>query len=155
MTPDPAKFWAYVDKSAGEEACWPWLRGFFEQGYGCVVWGTETRGAHTVAYELENGRVPKGVCVLHSCDNRPCCNPKHLSAGSKADNAADAKSKDRHTRGARHSLAKLSDEDVAMIRERYVKYDREHGMGAIAREYKVSKQCVWLALKGKSWAHVQ
>jgi hypothetical protein len=130
------------------------LRGFFEQGYGAVVWGAATKGCHVVAFEIVHGPVPEGSCVLHECDNRACCNPKHLFLGTKGDNARDAVSKDRHTRGERHTLHKLTDETVIAIRDRYVKRSKDNNLSKLAKEYGVSDQCIWLALQGKSWKHI-
>lgn len=45
--------------------------------------------AHRVAYWLATGDDPEGRVVRHSCDNPPCINPEHLSAGTHGDNIMD------------------------------------------------------------------
>ena len=152
-------FWLNVDRSGGPEACWPWTAGRFDSGYGAVQWGAKKdggklKGSHVVAYGLENGPVPDGKCVLHSCDNRPCCNPTHLFLGTKGDNAADAVSKDRHTRGERHGLAKLTDAAVRDIRARYVPRHPTNSGSALAKEYGVTAQLIAIVVAKKAWAHV-
>ena len=42
-----------------------------------------------LSYTLNIGRIPKGLHVLHSCNNPPCCNPKHLRTGTCFDNIQD------------------------------------------------------------------
>jgi hypothetical protein len=51
-------------------------------------------GAHRVAYALANGIEPpagarNGLWVLHSCNTRKCCNPRHLYLGTHRDNMDD------------------------------------------------------------------
>jgi hypothetical protein len=45
--------------------------------------------AHRVAWELANGPIPEGMEALHKCDNKRCCNPKHLYIGTQSDNMCD------------------------------------------------------------------
>jgi hypothetical protein len=87
------RFWSKVDKS---DTCWIWRGATANKGYGSFRHKDKSRGAHAVAYELTYGPIPKGMCVMHSCDNPPCVNPAHLSLGTKADNTADMMKKGRH-----------------------------------------------------------
>lgn len=53
-------------------------------------------GTHVAAWEATHGPVPKGLWVLHHCDNPICCNPGHLFLGTAADNTQDSWRKGRH-----------------------------------------------------------
>lgn len=86
--PSLSRFWAKVDKSAGPSSCWIWTAGRQSQGYGAFYLpGRRQVLAHRFALMLE-GEVPAdgGQHALHSCDNPPCCNPKHLHWGSHSQN---------------------------------------------------------------------
>ena len=148
-----------VDSSGGPDACWPWIasanRGYGQFGLGGAA-GAPVRATH-VAFALAYGHVPDGdECVLHSCDNPPCCNPAHLFLGTRTDNAADRDGKGRGTRpplvrGERSHLAKLSEDDVRAIRAA-----RAGGETAtsIAARYGVRQSNVSAICLRQTWKHV-
>ncbi len=130
---DIERFWAKVDKR-GPDECWPWIAGFYPEGYGKFGSGGRTLGAHRVAYFLTTGIDPSPLFVCHSCDNRYCCNGAHLFPGTTTDNMRDSVAKGRMATGVRHGsktkpgnlpigeshfMAKLSDEQVIDIRQLY------------------------------------
>jgi hypothetical protein len=69
------RFWKRMGKING---CWIYDRRPSSNGY-CNY--QPTRGVnlacHKLAYILTKGDT-KGLLVLHTCDNKRCCNPDHL-----------------------------------------------------------------------------
>ena len=92
------RLWLNIDQLGGPEACWPWL-GKQRYGYGQIWASGRLVLAHRLVWELTLGPIQPGLCVLHRCDNPPCCNPAHLFLGTKADNVADMMAKGRHAAG--------------------------------------------------------
>lgn len=75
------RFWSRVDRSGGEDACWPWLKYIVNhRGNFFVSRQVGYRVAHEVAYELTYGAARHKRYVLHTCTCKSCCNPKHLVA---------------------------------------------------------------------------
>ena len=173
MSPEEfaAWFWSRVDKSGGPDACWPWLGPRLPTGYGQVSFRGQVRATHRLAWELTNGPIPEGegyhgMCVLHRCDNPPCCNANaHLWLGTAADNAADRDAKgrnvtssgDRHgahihperwARGAKQGSAKLTDAKAAAIRV------DPRSLREIALDYDIGRSTAHNIKTGRTWRHV-
>lgn len=88
------RFWEKVATGPG---CWEWQNATTGFGYGVFQLGRGegTKGAHIVAWELENGPITNGMWVLHHCDNPPCVRPSHLYLGTAEDNGADVSARGR------------------------------------------------------------
>lgn len=84
-----------------ESECWLWTGPKTPAGYGTLkmmVHGVPLFLAHRVAWSLaNNGPIPKGMHVLHSCDRPSCCNPSHLRIGTNAENVKESVDKGRHS----------------------------------------------------------
>jgi hypothetical protein len=77
--------------------CWEWIGGKNNIGYGLIRDGDKMRSVHRVSYEEHsNKKIPIGLVVMHSCDNKKCVNPAHLSVGTHKDNSQDMVQKGRH-----------------------------------------------------------
>lgn len=97
------RFWSKV--AVGDvRSCWPW-RGAMRGGYGLFRIGQRVFSAHRVAFAFSRGRrAPAGLVVMHACDNPPCCNPRHLRLGTKADNNRDRDAKGRQIAKPTHVI---------------------------------------------------
>jgi len=151
-------FHRFVDASAGPDACWPWTGSFNPWGYGrarIVVDGrTVEVTASRAAYIAANGPLTSSVHVLHSCDNRPCCNPRHLRAGSHLENMADRKARGNYKRGAECPVAlQIAPELIAQIRAAYRPGVAGCGTPALARRFGLSRTTVQRIVTGSDrWA---
>lgn len=155
----PARFWTHVDRK-GDDECWLWtgnyLRGpslkYGRGGYGLVTYDKRSQPAHRVAWKLTFGEIPEGIQVLHKCDVRKCCNPKHLFLGTNDDNMRDRDAKCRQLRGSEHKAAKFTEAQVAgMLRD----YASGMTQADIMRKYGASRPNVCLIVNRKIWKHVR
>jgi hypothetical protein len=79
------RFWSKVDVNNDDpNACWPWLPKTKSTLFRPKGRSSSPVQAHRVAYELEVGELPKGAHVKHTCGNRRCCNPGHLTSTTRA-----------------------------------------------------------------------
>lgn len=142
----------FLQKVKKTATCWEWTASRTQFGYGQINSGPRPARpilAHRLSWILHFGEIPINSCVLHKCDNPRCVNPNHLFLGDKAANYADARSKDRHSRGERHGQSKLTDDAVRNIRLDQ-KPDKE-----IAKIFGISAWTVRGVRSRKWWTHVQ
>lgn len=149
------RFWGKVRVTEPDE-CWEWTASFFRHGYGNFNVGrkengkADNRSSHRVAYEMAHGPIPSGLWVLHRCDNKKCCNPRHLFLGTAQDNSDDKMAKGRHksTLGENQWRSKLT--AIQALRVRYI--DTPASQVAIergikpAQVYKIRGKTAWKEL---------
>jgi hypothetical protein len=145
------RFWAKVDRRGADE-CWPWTGAVNGDGYGFMFKSNKPRKwyrSNRLAFELLIGPLPDGLQALHTCDNPPCCNPRHLYAGTPADNARDRETRGRagnaKRRGPGNGRAKLSPAQVVEIRRRYVEGEKQI---ALATEFGVKQPQISRIVRG-------
>lgn len=148
------RFWSKVNKTEG---CWEWTAGKTKDGYGIFKVHTKNlMRSHRYAWELECGPIPKGLCVLHKCDNRKCVNPNHLFLGTNEDNVKDREQKGRGVmpdqNGENNSMAKLTEEEIKNIRFRYENENiTQKELGKI---YNIDQSAVSIIINKKVWKKV-
>lgn len=122
--------------------------------YGRVRWNGVDRQVTQVILELSGipQPDPQSGFVLHSCDNPPCCNPRHLRWGTVAENSADMIRHGRSMKGERHPNAKLTESDVLEIRSRNYSIPGSHA--ATAAEFGLHPVYLSRLLAGRWWKHV-
>lgn len=168
---DIQRFWNKIDKSPGQGPkgeCWKWTAGLMK-GYGAFVISAggqrRTLRSNRVSLFLASGFWTHAM-ACHSCDERDCCNPAHLFDGTSKDNLADAARKGRMatgkqhgthmhpetlSRGSGHYKAKLTEDRVLAIRERFASGE---GMQALAREYGLTRESISKVVHRRTWKHI-
>lgn len=158
-----ARFWSKVEKTP---TCWLWHGFKTQQGYGFFSLTSKRHViAHRFAYEMTYGLFLPSLFVCHTCDTPGCVNPAHLFLGSPADNTRDASRKgrmasgtrhgssthpERSPRGSHHGNAKLSEEDVRLIRL----MTNALSLSEIARAFGVDKTNISKIVRRQSWQHL-
>lgn len=145
---------SYIDKTGD---CWVWTRDTYNYGYGKLSIGKSKQiRAHRYMYEKTYGEIPKGMNVLHKCDNPKCVKPEHLFLGTQKDNVSDMMRKGRggyrSFKGEEHVNSKLKDVDIIKIKDLWnsgLFLQRE-----IAEQMGVSQQVISKIVNGVTWKHV-
>jgi hypothetical protein len=136
--------------------CWLWFGHCTSGGYGHVRRpGGKHILTHRLSWELEGRTLPAGMILCHKCNNRACCNPDHLYAGTHKDNMADAVragTLQRRFKGMKHPMRKLTELDVLTLRA--LPSRSASVLRGYARAYGVSLDCVKDAVRGRTWGHI-
>ncbi len=139
------RFFSKVKKTRG---CWYWTGCKLKVGYGVFRISHKNYRSHRLSWEIYNGKIPKDLCVLHTCDVRSCVNPKHLWLGTQKDNMRDMNEKGRVN-------TKLTKAQVIKIRKIY----REGKTSTtntyrLAEHFNVHQTLISLIIRKKSWSHL-
>lgn len=148
-----ARFWARVDKSGGDSACWLWRGYCHRNGHGQLKITALSKTplfAHRVAYQFTYRVDVAKFVVRHTCDNPPCVNPKHLELGTQRENMLDMKLRKRAAFGERNGRAIVTELDVKRIRE----MPRDATNKAIGKQFGLSGAAVRSIRKRITWKHV-
>jgi|SRR5215475_10500522 len=144
-----------VDSRTG---CHLWMKYRTPLGYGQTRIGGRAGCnilAHRLAWIRKYGSIPKGMGVLHRCDNPSCVNVEHLFIGTPADNMADMSAKGRWgirnlPRGKNHprGMAKLTEQQVLAIRS------DKRVQSVIAAEYGITQSNVSRIKTRDGWSYL-
>jgi len=148
MDKDLSRFMSYVEIK--EDGCWGWRGAKDIKGYAIMYYQKKTCFAHRVSLLLHN-RVKyfiSGNVIRHSCKNKSCVNPDHLSEGTLSENAKDKVRDGTDLSGDKCHFAKLNWTLVSEIRKK-----SEEGMKHcnLSKEYNVSASCISSIVNNKTW----
>lgn len=106
---------------------------------------------HRKIFAAINGYMP--LCVLHTCDNPRCINPRHLVAGDWDKNNKDRAAKGRSAKRV-HARRRLTDEQAQEIRRRFSirkRRDPFNGVCALAQEFGVDTGVIYQISGGRTY----
>lgn len=156
------RFWEKVKRGARDE-CWEWQAGSRGVGYGAFKIAGKVIDAHRFAYELHRGAAPlPGIWICHTCDNRKCCNPAHLVAGTPLDNFNDMVDRGRRVAPAQISKSQRVRRDAGVIynqkltrekveRIRAVWAEGGHTHGSLGVLFGVDRSTIGRVVRGERW----
>lgn len=152
-TSDKLRFEAKT--KADPSGCIVWTACRSTGGYG-FFWDIDLKKnvyAHRAAWNIYKSPIPKGLYVLHKCDNPACVNPDHLFLGTLQDNSRDRNSKGRNvnTRGENNGKCKLTVNKVLEIKAKLSSGYRNKDLGT---EYGVSVNTISSIKRKINWAFV-
>lgn len=142
------RFWSNV-QIGDPDQCWLWIGSNVDgDGYGRVG----PIAASRISKSLTTGiAFSREVHVLHSCDNRLCCNPHHLFLGNQFINVMDAVSKGRNNgaRGSQNRKAKFTEDQVEAIR--VIQKDVGVTYKMIGMQFGITGEQASNIMRGKAW----
>ena len=129
--------------------CWEWIGCLNHDGYGIININHKNRRIHRIMYKYIYSTIPEEKpYVLHRCDNRKCCNPIHLYAGTHQDNMDDMVKRNFSTKGENNPSAKLTEQLVKEIRQ------SKESLSALAKRLNVNWTTVNNIRCRKTWRHI-
>lgn len=134
----PDEFWNKFEKLSND--CWV-LPNTDVKTYYTVKWFNRVIAAHRLSAYLSGklDSLESKQFVLHTCDNKRCCNPKHLEVGGYSKNITDAYR--RKLRSSKLDLDKANE----------IRYKFKQGVNQVelANLYSVSQACISKVINNK------
>jgi HNH endonuclease len=140
--------WSFVEIGLD---CWEFSGTLTDRGYGQLSIAGRSVKAHRAAYESTHKvYLHPNECVLHKCDNPPCCRPSHLFLGNRTTNQEDMRGKGRNAsfKGIKNGGAKLTEAQVLGIRAD----PRSNRIVSIC--HNISATTVSMIRSRKTWKHI-
>lgn len=161
------RFWEKV-KIGKPDECWEWqaYKDSKRRGYGHIrvsdkeiVPSPRPVAAHRVSWIINVGPIPKGMNVLHECDNPPCINPNHLFLGTYQDNTDDMIRKGRDRKnpclGEKNGFAKCTNSRVIYMRDLWDDGDGGYSYKELAAKFGLHEDTIKGIILRRSWTHVK
>lgn len=143
---------AHVSHEGDECLTWPFAT---QKGYGVFRKDGKNVAAHREMCERKNGPAPTpDHDAAHSCGkgHEGCIHPGHLIWKTRLQNLADKIEHGTDNRGEKQWNAKLTSEDVRLIRQRLAHGDTCADLGEL---FNVTHGCIRRIKLGKTWAWLE
>lgn len=151
---DKARFFTKVDTGP---RCHEWKSNLNRKGYGFFKLAGKNVSAHRIAYFIQFGEFPDGLCVCHHCDNPKCVNPKHLFLGTSLENTLDKMRKGRwaggNCGGENSGRAKLKSAEVKEILKLWA--TGEYSQKKLGIRFGVHEATIQTIVSRKNWLSIE
>jgi hypothetical protein len=146
-----------------DNGCHEWQGSRTKDGYGqlsidSLIRAFGIKGVHRLMAHLAHGHVftSRNQQVMHSCHNRACNNPDHISVGTPAQNMADMRLRNPDLcKGENHPRAKLTTEMVREIKRMMAfGWTNQYIHQNVPGLENVKKNVVSMIRCNRRWAHV-
>lgn len=128
-----------IEVNITSNGCWECVSHAKDSVGYCIITRNGIRtSVHRYVYSLYNGKIPPGMCILHSCDNRCCCNPEHLSIGTHKENMEDM-----HKKGRSNHYNKFAEYEKNIIND----YQLGIKIKDIMDKYNISRRNIYTILE--------
>lgn len=124
-----------------------------QDGYGQMHFEGKRHRLHRVVWAASNGPIPKGMCILHSCDRPACFNLDHLSLGTTQENTRqrDDRGRGADRKGEKSGTAKLTGRTAWLVR--YQAKGIRNSL--IAKNLGVDVKTIYNVRNNRTWTNIE